>query len=145
MVALIWASLTAIGKRCTIVMLEDVTLSGVFGAVQHAAITALQGVDRPEVAEIRRIYRERRDTLVPILNRRGFHVSPPRATFFVWARCPAGYTSMDCAGRLLEEAAIVAIPGVGFGKPGDAYVRFALTVEKDRIALADGRLADMKW
>ncbi|RIK68293.1 MAG: LL-diaminopimelate aminotransferase [Planctomycetota bacterium] len=143
-----WRVAFAVGHRDILAALAKVkgnVDSGVFGAVQHAAITALQGVDRPEVAEIRRIYRERRDTLVPILNRRGFHVSPPRATFFVWARCPAGYTSMDCAGRLLEEAAIVAIPGVGFGKPGDAYVRFALTVEKDRIALADSRLANMKW
>lgn len=119
--------------------------SGVFGAVQHAAITALQGVERPEVAEIRQIYKERRDLLVPMLNKYGFRVELPRATFFVWARCPEGYSSMDCSTKLLEEAAIVAIPGIGFGKHGDGYVRFALTVERDRIASAESRLAKLKW
>lgn len=119
--------------------------SGVFGAIQHAAITALEGIDRPEVAEIRRIYKERRDALVPMLNKYGFTTELPRATFFVWSKCPEGYASMECASKLLEEAAIVAIPGIGFGKAADKYVRFALTVEKDRIAAAQSRLAGIKW
>lgn len=143
-----WRVAFAVGHKDILAALAKVkgnTDSGVFGAIQHAAITALESVDRPEVAEIRRIYRERRDALVPMLNKHGFRVKPPRATFFVWARCPEGYTSMDCAGRLLEEAGIVAIPGIGFGKPGDGFVRFALTVEKDRIAMAESRLAGMTW
>lgn len=119
--------------------------SGVFGAIQHAAITALQGIDRPEVVEIRRIYKERRDALVPMLNKYGFATQTPRATFFVWSKCPEGYSSMECASKLLEEAAIVAIPGIGFGKTADKFVRFALTVEKDRIAAAESRLAGIKW
>ena len=52
---------------------------------------------------------------------------------------------MDCAARLLDEAAIVAIPGVGFGPAGDGYVRFALTVEKERIIEAGERLAKVNW
>lgn len=119
--------------------------SGVFGAVQRAAIGALEGIDRPEVAEIRRVYRERRDALVPILNRGGFRVKSPSATFFVWARCPRGYASMECAAKLLDDASIVAIPGIGFGSGGDAYVRFALTVERERIEAAGKRLSEMKW
>jgi len=119
--------------------------SGAFGAVQMAAITALEGWDRPEIADIRRLYKDRCDQLVPRLNELGFQVDPPRATFYVWARCPKGYDSMRCATRMLEEAAIVAIPGVGFGKPGDDYVRFALTVDRERIAEAAERLARIRW
>ena len=52
---------------------------------------------------------------------------------------------MECASKLLEEAAIVAIPGIGFGKTADSFVRFALTVEKDRVASAESRLAGIKW
>ena len=119
--------------------------SGAFGAVQQAAITALEGWDRPEIVDIRRLYKDRCDVLVPRLAELGFQVDPPRATFYVWARCPKGYDSMGCATKMLEEAAIVAIPGVGFGKPGDDYVRFALTVERDRIVEATERLAGIRW
>jgi len=119
--------------------------SGVFGAVQHAGIAALDGIEHADIAGIRRLYRQRRDALVPRLAAAGFGVEPPRATFYVWARCPDGYDSMACATKLLDEAAIVAIPGVGFGKPGDAYVRFALTVEVERIAAAMDRLTELAW
>ncbi|MCG8406309.1 MAG: LL-diaminopimelate aminotransferase [Phycisphaerales bacterium] len=119
--------------------------SGIFNAIQHAGIAALQGTDRPEILGIRKLYRERRDLLVSGLREAGFQVEPPRATFYVWSRCPQGYDSMACATKILEEAAIVAIPGIGFGKPGDAYVRFALTVEQERISEATRRLAGLSW
>ncbi|QOJ04363.1 MAG: LL-diaminopimelate aminotransferase [Planctomycetia bacterium] len=119
--------------------------SGAFGAIQQAGATALEQIDRPEVSAIRETYKARRDALVPALNRAGFKVDLPRATFFVWAKCPAGLDSMGCASRLLEEAAIVAIPGVGFGPAGEGFVRFALTVEVDRIQAAGRRLAEMTW
>ncbi len=119
--------------------------SGAFGAIQQAGALALEKIDGPDVAEIRETYKRRRDALVPILNKAGFTVELPRATFFVWARCPAGYDSMGCATRLLEEQSIVAIPGIGFGAAGEGFVRFALTVEVDRIKEAGVRLAEMKW
>jgi len=40
----------------------------------------------------------------------------------------------------LDEANIVATPGVGFGPAGEGYIRMALTVNKDRIAEAVQRL-----
>ena len=119
--------------------------SGAFAAVQRAAIAALDGMDRPDIAGIRKLYKDRCELLVPRLREIGFHIDPPRATFYVWARCPEGYDSMTCASKMLEEAAIVAIPGVGFGKPGDRFVRFALTVERERISEATQRLAGLSW
>jgi LL-diaminopimelate aminotransferase len=119
--------------------------SGAFGAIQQAASLAMERIDSPEVAAIRATYRERRDALVPELQRVGFSLAKPRATFFVWAKCPKGYDSMTCASRLLEEGAIVAIPGIGFGPEGEGYVRFALTVTVDRILEAAKRLAGLHW
>lgn len=119
--------------------------SGVFAAVQHAGIAALRGIERPEIRRIRELYRQRRDLLVAGLREVGFEVDVPRATFYVWAQCPKGYASMACATKMLGEAAIVAIPGVGFGQAGDAFVRFALTVEVDRIAEAVRRLKGLHW
>ncbi len=119
--------------------------SGVFGAIQEASITALSRIDGPEIENLRAMYKQRAETLVTGLKRAGFTVDMPKATFYVWAQCHDGYDSMRAAKRLLEEADLVAIPGVGFGKPGDRYVRFALTVDQPRIAEAVKRLEGMSW
>jgi len=119
--------------------------SGVFGAIQEASITALSRIHGPEIENLRAMYKQRAETLITGLNRAGFGVDMPKATFYVWARCHEGYDSMRSAKRLLEEADLVAIPGVGFGKAGDRYVRFALTVDQPRIAEAVKRLEGMSW
>ncbi|HFB83461.1 MAG TPA: aminotransferase class I/II-fold pyridoxal phosphate-dependent enzyme, partial [Thermodesulfatator sp.] len=68
--------------------------SGVFQAVQEAAIEALTG-DQTCVAKAREIYRERRDVVVEGLRSLGFRVQNPQATFYVWASTPPGYSSAD--------------------------------------------------
>ena len=45
---------------------------------------------------------------------------------------------------LLEEAGIVATPGVGFGDAGEGYIRFALTKPVDRIKEAVERMKKLK-
>jgi len=143
-----WRLAFAVGQAEVLAALSKVKGnmdSGVFSAIQHAGVAALRGVDRPEVAGIRALYRERRDLLAPRLAELGFSVRPPRATFYVWARCPKGYDSMRCAAKLLDEAAVVAIPGVGFGPPGEGFVRFSLTVSVSRIREATERMARLRW
>jgi LL-diaminopimelate aminotransferase len=119
--------------------------SGQFNAIQAAAAEALAQADHVEVKAMLDVYRERRDLLVAGLQELGFGVQPPQATFYVWARCPDGYSSMDLATKLLDEAAVVIIPGIGFGQPGENYVRAALTVDLARIRQALERMGRLKW
>ncbi len=119
--------------------------SGQFNAVQWAGVAALEGVERPEVQEQRELYRRRRDALCGGLSELGFELSPPAATFYVWAACPRGVDSMSFARRCLREADVVFIPGVGFGEPGEGYFRAALTVETERIEQALERLGKLAW
>jgi len=110
--------------------------SGVFDAVQHAAIAALSG-PQDCIREACRIYEERRDVLVAGLRSLGYAVEAPKATFYVWM---AVDDCMQFATRLLDEAGIVVTPGIGFGDGGDGYVRFALTRSTERIREAVNRL-----
>ncbi len=110
--------------------------SGVFDAVQHAGIAALSG-PQDCVAAACRVYEERRDVLVQGLRSLGYDVAAPKATFYVWLPVD---DSMAFAARLLDEAAIVATPGVGFGPHGEGYVRFALTRPVERIREALSRM-----
>lgn len=110
--------------------------SGVFDAVQHAAVTALSG-PQDCVQEACRTYQERRDVLIKGLHELGYLVDAPKATFYVWMKVE---DSLQFATRLLDEAGIVVTPGVGFGSGGDGYVRFALTRTSERIREAVERL-----
>lgn len=115
--------------------------SGVFNPVQYAAIAALQG-PQDCVAEACKVYQERRDVLVSGLTKLGFDVTTPKATFYVWMSVP---DSISFAAKMLDETGIVVTPGVGFGKSGEGYVRFAITRSVDRIKEAVDRMGEVKW
>lgn len=116
--------------------------SGAFNAIQIAGIAALDS-DQSCVAENCRIYQERRDILVGGLKKLGYEVDVPKATFYVWLPVPQGFDSMKFTAHLLEQAGIVTVPGIGFGEPGEGYVRLALTVSKERLEEALARLAKL--
>jgi LL-diaminopimelate aminotransferase len=118
--------------------------SGAFQAIQEAAITALTS-SQDCVKENRKIYKERRDALVDGLKNLGWEINSPKATFYVWAKTPKGYTSAQTVSKLLDEAAIVCTPGNGLGASGEGYVRFALTVSVPRIKEAVERISKIKW
>ncbi len=114
--------------------------SGVFTAIQKTGITALQK-SFAFSKKTNLIYRRRRDLLVQGLKSLGFPVKPNQATFYLFTRLPhgAGDSTVFCK-KLLENAGIVATPGVGFGKSGEGYVRFALTVPEKEIKEAIKRM-----
>ena len=113
--------------------------SGVFFAIQWAGAAALENYDS-HMASVIKIYAERRDSLVNGLRSLGWDVAKPKATFYVWFRIPAKYTSATFAKELLEKCNIVATPGNGFGQSGEGYIRMALTVDNKRIKEAVERI-----
>lgn len=117
--------------------------SGAFDAIQRAGITALTSSQQC-VADMNRIYTERRNVLLKGLRELGLDVKPPKATFYVWAPVPEGYDSMGFSKLLLENAGIVATPGVGFGQYGEGYIRFALTQTVPRMNEAVERMSKLK-
>ena len=114
--------------------------SGMFDALQHAAVAALT-VARDFPAEMSEIYCRRRDLMIEALAAIGLPCSPPRATPYIWARVPDGYTSASFTDLVLEEAAVVVSPGPSFGPSGEGYVRISLTVPDERLEEAARRIA----
>ena len=119
--------------------------SGVFGAIQEAAWEAYANIERPEIAAARAAYRERAELLCEALRTLGFRAEPPQATFYVWAGVPDGYDSVTMCNRLLDEADVVGVPGNGFGRTGEGYVRFSVSVPTERIRTAAQRMRALKW
>jgi LL-diaminopimelate aminotransferase len=114
--------------------------SGVFSAIQLAGADALKRTAE-FTSKTNAMYVKRRNVLIAGLKSLGWNVTAPEATFYVWCRLPKGHTSSIAFSKhLLEKAAIVCTPGVGFGKFGEGYARFTLTVPEDRIKMAIERL-----
>jgi LL-diaminopimelate aminotransferase len=118
--------------------------ASIFSAIQLAAAEAL---DRCEefVPRQQAVYRRRRDLFCGGLEKLGWRVERPKATFYVWIPTPEGMSSADASARLLEEAEVLLTPGAGFGPSGEGYLRAALVQSEERLAEAVERIGRMKW
>ncbi len=111
---------------------------GAFTPIQVAATAALNGPQEC-VAEMRALYRERRDVLVRGLNAAGWAVPNPEASMFAWAPIPSAHAhlgSVEFSKLLLARAKVAVAPGIGFGEQGDGHVRIALVENTQRLRQA---------
>jgi alanine-synthesizing transaminase len=91
------------------------------------------------IAEIRNIYKTRRDILISCMKRAGWEIPAPPATMFAWAPVPEKFKSLgsfEFSKLLLEKADIAVSPGVGFGEYGEGFVRISLVENEQRIRQA---------
>ena len=117
--------------------------SGIFQAVQWAAIEALNGGE-DETRAACEVYERRHRLVADTLNSLGWSIKPPRATFYVWAPVPPGYDSIGFAGHVLDEVGVNITPGVGFGAHGEGYFRLSVTAPDARLEEAMTRLRRLK-
>ncbi len=115
--------------------------SGIPQAIQHMAIAALEGGDDWS-RKNNLILERRRDRVVDALQHIGLQVIKPKASLYVWARCPEGVSSADFSGRLLDDVGVVVTPGRGYGQYGENYVRLSLTTPDDELEEGVRRIAD---
>jgi LL-diaminopimelate aminotransferase len=110
------------------------TLKGNVDSKQFAAIALTAGwaLNNANNQDTLALMKTRRDILVEGLNGLGWKLEKPKASFYVWVPVPPGHTSATFAKELLENANVLAIPGLGYGAHGDGYVRMSLTVSGDR-------------
>jgi alanine-synthesizing transaminase len=111
---------------------------GAFTPIQVAATAALNG-PQDCVAEMRALYKERRDVLIRGLHSAGWDVPSPEASMFAWAPIPPRYAnlgSVEFSKLLLSRAKVAVAPGLGFGEQGDNHVRIALVENTQRMRQA---------
>ena len=113
--------------------------SGLFEAIQVAAVAALEGPADP-LEEMNRTYTRRRDLVVETLRAIGVDVASPKGTIYVWAPVPEGHSSTSFAEMVLEEAAVVISPGSMYGRGGEGFFRISLTTPDDRLVEALERM-----
>ena len=106
--------------------------------VQRASIAAWN--DEEHVIANRRLYQEKFDRIIPILQL-AFDVKLPDASFYIWLKVPDG-DDLAFAKNLWQKAAIQVLPGrflardTEWGNPGEGYVRIALVADVDSCVKA---------
>jgi alanine-synthesizing transaminase len=111
---------------------------GAFTPIQVAATAALNGPQEC-VAEMRELYRDRRDVLIRGLHAAGWNVPSPEGSMFAWAPIPERFAHLGSVGfskLLLAKARVAVAPGIGFGEHGDGHVRIALVENTHRLRQA---------
>mgnify|MGYP001617992459 CR=1 FL=1 len=114
--------------------------SGIPQAIQLMAIEALRG-PQDCIQEHNTIYQRRRDLVVEGLNKMGLEAHVPKASLYVWAKVPPGYTSASLATDLLEQVGVVVTPGLGYGRTGEGYIRLSLTINDALLLKGLSKLA----
>jgi len=113
--------------------------SGIFRPIQYAAIEALH-LPLSWIQQRNAIYQRRRDLIVEGCNASGMPVRTPKASLYVWAGVPAGFTSKDFADWLFDKTGVFLTPGTNFGRCGEGYLRISLTAQHERIETALQRI-----
>jgi LL-diaminopimelate aminotransferase len=106
--------------------------SGIPQAIQRAAIKALLS-EQKSIDDRNATYQRRRDLLVKALTDIGLKLMVPKASFYIWAKVPDGYTSVEFATSLLDKANVAVTPGIGYGSAGEGYIRLSITLSDERL------------
>ncbi|MET4780943.1 succinyldiaminopimelate transaminase [Glaciihabitans sp. UYNi722] len=103
--------------------------------IQAAMVTALS--DHEHVRAQRELYRARRATLAPALERAGFRIDHSQGGLYLWATrgVDAWQTVAD-----LADLGILVVPGTFYGEEPSEHVRIAITATDTAIATAVERL-----
>jgi aspartate/methionine/tyrosine aminotransferase len=101
---------------------------------QRAGIAALQDTAQ-DVAEMKRIYNQRRQVLIRRLKEIGFGITiDPTGAFYVFANARRiSRDSYKLAFDILEKAHVGVTPGIDFGKNGEGYLRFSYANSMENI------------
>jgi aspartate/methionine/tyrosine aminotransferase len=136
----------AVGNRQLLQALRQIKATVDFNqylGILQAATTALTA-PQEIVSEMVGTFQQRRDSFIQALQAAGWPVPTPAATMYIWAKLPPawGNQSQAFCQQLVAQTGVAASPGIGFGKAGAGYVRFALVHPPDVLAEAARRIGD---
>jgi LL-diaminopimelate aminotransferase len=137
-----WRIGMAMGNReilAALCKVKENTDSGIFNAIQYAAIEAL-GKEDANITKMLEIYSRRRELVLKTFTKIGLGFQPQKGTFYLWVPVPKGTNSIDFTTTLFEKAAVVVASGTAYGKHGEGYIRISLTVPDQRLEEAMERI-----
>lgn len=104
---------------------------------QYAALEALKN-GRPDVEEMIKSYRRRRNYIVQSLNEIGLMCHMPGGAFYAFPSIESsGLSSQEFAEQLLKQEGVAVVPGDVFGESGEGHIRcsYASSIEQLQEAI----------
>ena len=137
------------GKRVSLNALWDrrqcTKFNGTSYISQCAAAAIYTEAGKKQVQETIDYYMENATRMRQTLQTLGYTVFGGEHAPYLWVKTPDGIDSWTFFHRLLEGAALVCTPGVGFGPSGEGYIRFtAFGDREDCIEAMERMTAWMK-
>lgn len=119
------------------------TVTCVSTPIQIAAVAALREGDA-EMEHMRQAYEERRNFLIPELEKLGFEIASPVGAFYLFLKIPENQNQEDKAFalELAQKAKVGLTPGSAFGQGGAGYVRLSYAASLENLKEAVNRLND---
>ncbi|CAK6700380.1 aminotransferase class I/II-fold pyridoxal phosphate-dependent enzyme [Synechococcus sp. CBW1107] len=115
-------------------------------ALQAGAIAALE--QAPEwPAQLRKVYRLRRDRMASALEAQGWALQRPSMALYLWLGLPEvaraqGLDSESFCAALLEATGVALTPGNGFGPSGEGWMRLALVHPVEELEAGAERIGE---
>lgn len=104
---------------------------------QYAAVEALRN-GRPDIEEMVKSYRRRRNYIVQSFNEMGLECHEPGGAFYAFPSIQStGLSSQEFAEQLLMKESVAVVPGDVFGESGEGFIRcsYASSLEQLQEAL----------
>ncbi|MCR4941962.1 MAG: pyridoxal phosphate-dependent aminotransferase [Campylobacter sp.] len=113
--------------------LQSQSVSNICSLTQEGAIPALLGETDADIAYMLGEYKKRRDLAAKMINDiDGLSVKVPGGAFYLFVNCKnVENDDMKFCQKLLQEAHVACVPGVGFGRSG--YFRLSFATDMDSI------------
>ena len=118
-----------------------------FGAAPYITQRAAEAVyteeGQQEIKENIKYYKENAKYIKNEFEKVGFTVYGGINSPYMWLKIPKGMNSWEFFEKLLNEAAVVGTPGVGFGKCGEGFFRLTAFLSKEDTKEAIERISKL--
>lgn len=123
---------------------QNIKSNGVSYPIQRGAEASLQKLGQREVREQVDSYLQLAAKLKGALQTCGFTCYGGVDSPYLWVKTPLGVSSWEFFESLLKKCYLLSIPGCGFGKEGEGFVRFSCFSTREKIDLALNSLQSLR-
>ncbi|WP_069632439.1 pyridoxal phosphate-dependent aminotransferase [Campylobacter pinnipediorum] len=122
--------------------LQSQSTSNISTLTQRGAIASLLGKSDDDIKYMKNEFQKRRDLAVELINNiDGLKVKKPNGAFYLFVKCKeVDEDSVRFCKKMLEEAKVATVPGIGFGMQG--YFRLSFATDTDSIKKGIERISN---
>ena len=122
----------------SLVKIKSIRGSSPFGPVQAAGAAILDNAD-VYLEKMRAFYTLNRSKLKSIFDKKGIEYFNSESTFYVWAKVPPGFTSMEFSLHMMEKYSTVVTPGSILGAAGEGWFRACFACDMKDLSEFENR------